>query len=481
MSKFSDWLKPVIYLGSNLISLVGVVLVTTAGILWVFLLPTMIRGSARDPYLGILQFMVLPGVFFAGLALIPLGIWWFRKRHPDQVPQVFPPLDLGNARFRRLLMFLGITTVLNLIIGGQLTYRAVHYMESVSFCGQTCHVVMKPEFTAYQNSPHSRVDCVSCHIGPGANWFVKSKISGSWQVISVSLNLYPRPIPTPVHNLRPARETCEVCHWPQKYGGDRVRIINTYSEDEKNTNAKSVLLMHIGGGNGYRGIHGAHMGPGVEMRYAHSDEQRQKIPWVEYKKGGDVRTYKAEGYTADGPGNLSVRTMDCMDCHNRPSHTFELPNRAIDRSITDGSIDGTLPFIKKAGMEIIQANYPTTEASEKEIPARLLAYYQKNHPDLYAARKADIERSAKALMAAYARNVFPEMQVKWSTYPNNIGHTDFNGCFRCHDERPASKGERTITQDCNTCHTLLAMEEDNPKVLTDLGLAAAAAVGGGSH
>lgn len=474
---FRRWLAPLVYLSSNWIGLTGVVLVTTAGLLWLILLPTMLRGSARDPYLGILQFMVLPGVFFAGLALIPLGVWWFRKRSPEKVPAVFPPLDLTNPRFRRLLMFLGVTTVLNLVIGAQLTYRMVHYMESVSFCGQTCHVVMKPEFTAYQNSPHSRVDCVSCHIGPGANWFVKSKISGAWQVISVTFNLYERPIPTPVHDLRPARETCEVCHWPQKFGGNRIRVIDTYADDEKTTQAKSVLMMRIGGGNSYDGIHGAHMGPGVQMRYAHEDEQRQKIPWVEYSNGGDVRTFKADGYKGDGPGNLNVRTMDCMDCHNRPSHTFELPNRAIDHALSQGQIDRTLPFVKKAGMEIVKADYATTEQSEREIPSRFIDYYKKNYPEVYAAKRAGIERSARALLAVYSRNVFPEMRVKWGSYPNNIGHTDFTGCFRCHDERAAVKGERTITQDCNTCHSLLAMEEEKPKVLEELGLSAPSAGG----
>ena len=478
MRQLRSILSPIVYLASNWISLIGVILVTTGGILWVVLLPTFLRGSARDPYIGILQFMLLPGIFFAGLALIPVGIWWFRKRHPEEIPKSFPPLEFGHPRFRRLLAFLGASTVLNLVIGAQLSYRAVHYMESVSFCGQTCHVVMKPEFTAYQNSPHSRVDCVSCHIGPGANWFVKSKISGTWQVISVTFNLYERPIPTPVRELRPARETCEVCHWPQKFGGNRIRVVDTFADDQNSTLAKTVLLMKIGGGSGYSGIHGAHMGPGVVMRYGHEDPQRQMIPWVEYRKGDELHVYKAEGYSGDGPGALTVRTMDCMDCHNRPSHSFELPNRAIDHALSEGRIDRTLPFVKKTAMEIIQADYATTEDSEREIPARFAAFYQKNYPEVYSARKDAIDRSAQALLGAFSRNVFPEMRVKWGTYPNNIGHTDFTGCFRCHDERPSNIAGRTLTQDCDTCHGLLAMEEESPKVLVDLGMAPPAPTSG---
>jgi hypothetical protein len=228
--KLRDWLKPVIYLASNWISLLGVVLTTTGGVMWVLLLPSMLRGHTNNAYVGILQFMILPMVFFAGLALIPLGIWW--RRHHGALPAIFPPVDLANRQFRRLLLFLGVTTVANLVIGAQLTYRMVNYMESVTFCGKTCHEVMKPEYTAFQNSPHSRVECVNCHIGPGADWFVKSKISGAWQVISVTFNLYERPIPVPVKNLRPARETCEVCHWPQKFGGNRIRVIDHFSDDE---------------------------------------------------------------------------------------------------------------------------------------------------------------------------------------------------------------------------------------------------------
>ncbi len=469
--KLKQWLSPIVYLASNWISLIGVVLVTTAGILWIFLLPSSLRGHSIDPYIGILQFMLLPAVFFAGLALIPLGIWWFKKRHKDQLPAVFPPLDFSNARFRRLLAFLAASTVANLVIGGHLTYKAVTYMESVSFCGQTCHVVMKPEFTAYQNSPHSRVECVSCHIGPGANWFVKSKISGSWQVISVTFNLYPRPIPTPIENLRPARETCEVCHWPQKFGGDRIRVFNNFSDDEKTKWTKSVLLMHIGGGNGYEGIHGAHMGPGVNIRYAHTDKQRQKIPWVEYTgKDGKTFTFKAEGYNGDGPGQLDVRTMDCMDCHNRPSHTYQLPERALNAAMADRQVDLSLPYVRKVALDVLKQNYATTEESEREIPARFRAYYEKNYPQLMASNRDGVERTAKAVMAVYAKNVFPDMKVTWGAYPNNLGHTDFDGCFRCHDERASKPDGRTIPMDCETCHKALAQDEESPKILSELGL-----------
>src|ERR1035437_4549958 len=236
------WLSPLVHLSNNWVSLAGVVLVTTTVVFWLFLLPVTLKGTAASPYIGILVFLGLPAPFFAGLAMVPLGIWLKRKREGRQgiYPPGFPPLSWHNFELRKLVYFIAVTTFVNIEIASQLTYGAVNYMDSVAFCGQTCHTVMQPEFTAYQNSAHSNVECVKCHIGPGAGWFVKSKLSGVGQVFAVTFHTYPKPIPTPVHNLRPARETCEMCHWPQKYGEDRVKVISKYAEDE--TDRKSTRL-----------------------------------------------------------------------------------------------------------------------------------------------------------------------------------------------------------------------------------------------
>jgi nitrate/TMAO reductase-like tetraheme cytochrome c subunit len=166
-------------------------------------------------------------------------------------------IDLNVGRTRTLLLLFMALTLVNVVILAVSTYKAVEVMDSTKFCGQACHSVMAPEFTTYQRSPHSRVACVECHIGPGAGWFVKSKLSGSWQLISVSLDLYPRPIPTPVHNLRPARDTCEQCHWPNKFVGDRLKVITRFRDDEANTPEKTVLLLRVGGmqGRESKGIH----------------------------------------------------------------------------------------------------------------------------------------------------------------------------------------------------------------------------------
>jgi nitrate/TMAO reductase-like tetraheme cytochrome c subunit len=465
-------LSPLVHLANNWISMVGVVVVTTATVCWLFLLPTTLRGEAANPYIGILSFMMLPAVFFVGLLLIPVGIYLRNRReHAAGIyPVDFPPLNWRNADLRRLVAFVGLTTLVNLVIASQATYAAINYMDSVSFCGQTCHTVMQPEFMAYQNSPHAHVECVSCHIGPGASWFVRSKLSGVGQVFAVTFHTYPRPIPTPVHNLRPARETCEQCHWPQKYGEDRLRVFPKFADDETNTLTKTVMLLKIGGGNNGLGIHGTHLGPGVLIRYAAADESRQSIPWIEYTKDRKTTLYLAEGARKD-PSGMPVRQMDCMDCHNRPSHSYELPERAVDNAMYAGLISPALPFAKKKSVELLKTNYSSRKEAASRIRAAFEKFYEQSYAAAYSEHRAEVSSSAAAVLAIYDRNIFPDMNVTWGKYPNNVGHTDYPGCFRCHDDAHASADGRKVTQDCGACHNLLAMDEATPKILTDLGLA----------
>jgi hypothetical protein len=465
------WLSPLIHLSNNWISLAGVVLVTTTTVFWLFLLPTTLRGQTDNPYFGILAFLVIPGPFFLGLFLIPLGI--LRKRRREGRTGIVPidrhGVRWSNPEVRRLAYFVGITTVLNIAIASQLSYGAVNYMDTVTFCGETCHNVMQPEYTAYQGSPHSRVDCVKCHIGPGAGWFVRSKLSGVGQVFAVAFNTYPRPIPTPVRNLRPARETCEACHWPQKYGEDRLRVIPKFADDEANTATKTVLLIKIGGGNNGIGIHGTHLGPGVKIRYG-SDEARQNIPCVQYTtpdgKSVDYLTPDAK------PGCIgpNSREMDCMDCHNRPSHTYEMPERAVDRAMNAGLIGPSLPFAKKEAVEILKVRYALREDAARRIPEAFAAFYRQSYPQVWSARQAEVTAAGKEALAIYDRNIFPAMNVTWGRYPNNIGHEDFPGCWRCHDSNHTAKSGAVITQDCGACHNLLATDEANPRILKDLGI-----------
>src|SRR5579864_9345335 len=398
------WLSPVVYLSNNWISQLGVVVVTSATVLWLVLLPSTLRGAAPNPYFGIVMYLALPAIFIGGLVLIPIGILWERRREQKtrKMPANFPPLDFKNRELRRLLTFVGLATFVNVVIASQLSYSAVNYMDSVTFCGQTCHTVMQPEFTAYQNSPHSRVECVQCHIGPGAGWFVKSKLSGVRQVFAVTFHTYSRPIPTPVHDLRPARETCETCHWPQQYGGDRLKVISKFADDEHNTATKTVLMMHIGGGNGRVGIHGVHMGPGVRIRYAASDDRRQTIPWVEYQDAaGKATAYVAADAKGAMPGNLAIREMDCVDCHNRPTHAYQMPEPAVDRAIASGAISSSLPFAKKTSVAILKVAYTTHADAESHIPAAFESFYREKYPAVYSSQKPEIEHAAHAVLAIF--------------------------------------------------------------------------------
>ena len=258
-----DWARVIYFLGQNPISLIGAVLTTSsAATLIAFWIYDFMLPGPPHPYVGILLFLILPALFILGLLLVPTGILLERRklRVAGELPQVFPPIDLQSSKIRNTFLFMGLLTVLNILIFGFASYKGVAYMDSTTFCGQTCHTVMSPEFSAYQNSPHSRVECVECHIGPGAGWFVRSKLSGLRQVFAVAFKTYEQPIPSPVKHLRPARETCEHCHWHQRFSGDRFIVKTNYKDDEKNTAVTTALVMKIGGrtSSGSVGIHGRH-------------------------------------------------------------------------------------------------------------------------------------------------------------------------------------------------------------------------------
>jgi nitrate/TMAO reductase-like tetraheme cytochrome c subunit len=459
-----------VLLTSHWITMAGVTLVTLAGCSWLFLLPAHIRGHVDNPYIGLLIFIAIPAVFFAGLVLIPAGIALSKR---TVIASFASPTDRQTA-WRRAGVFFAVMTLANIIIGSQLSYRAVEHMETIQFCGQSCHV-MKPEFTAHQIAPHSQVACVSCHVAPGASGWVKSKMSGTRQLAAVVFNSYPRPIESAMESNRlvSSADTCEQCHDRQKPTGPRLRVISKFKDDEANSRTESVLMMRVGGGT-LGGIHGAHIGPGVRIRYAASDKKRQTIPWVEYRntETNVTRTYLA-GDTQPVPvSSLPTFEMQCADCHNRAAHSFQLPDRAIDEAMARGQIRVGLPFVKKTAMGLLKASYSSDDEATRTIPDGLAAYYQGKYPAIASQRTADIHAAGQALLAIYRHNVFPDLKVTWGTYSNNLGHVDDPGCFRCHDDSHATRDKKTITQDCNACHESLAVEETSPEILKTLGVAA---------
>lgn len=456
-------------LTSHWISFLGAALVTTAVFSWMFVLPAHVHGNTSNPYIGLLVFICIPVVFFTGLAMMPVGFFLAK----GQLATGLRAAPDRKTTMRRVAIFFGVTTFLNLLIGTQFTYRAVAHMETVQFCGQTCHV-MKPEFTAHENTAHSRVACTECHVAPGASGWVASKMAGTRQLMGVVFNNYPRPIASAMESNRllPASQTCEECHWPERTTPVKVRVISSFKDDEKNTASQTVLSMLVGGDK-LGGIHGAHIGPGIEIRYAASDAKRQSIPWVEYRNSATGKTvaYSAADANPETIKGLPTFTMQCVDCHNRPTHAFELPERAVDAAMAGGVIPATLPFIKKKSIEVLRTEYTSAEDASAKIPAAIDAYYRQTYADVYAKRSSEITRAAKALADIYNRNVFPDLKVTWGTYPNNLGHTDYPGCFRCHDQAHSAPGGAAISQDCSVCHQAVAVEEAAPEVLKTLGVA----------
>jgi hypothetical protein len=482
--KFREhWLRPALFFGNNPVSLAGGAITTASGVTMIGYWVTEILGRAREnPYLGIIFFLILPILFILGLALIPIGIYLRRRKlaRAGEIPVEYPHVDLNDPIFRHGLDIVMIATVINLLVVATASYHSASYMDSPQFCGQSCHV-MKPEFVAYQISPHAHVACVECHIGSGAEAYFSAKVNGTRQLIEVTLHPiaplaprlipnYPTPIPSPVSNLRPARYTCEGCHTPTRFDGDKLLVKSNFADDEGNTETQTVVVLHLGGEDSLShrtGIHGVHLG---HIEYIATDPSRTTIPWVERQNSDGTETV----YSALAPGSPvpqgERRVMDCIDCHNRAAHTFVTAEDAINREMADGAISPALPWVHKEGLALLKATYSSQEEAGVRIPQGLEAFYRSNNPQVLAADAAKVQAAEKELVTIYDQNVFPSMKVTWGTHPNHIGHMSYPGCFRCHDGNHAATDGSTIPQDCSVCHNLLAVEEAKPKVLGDLGI-----------
>ncbi|MBI2369384.1 MAG: cytochrome C [Deltaproteobacteria bacterium] len=452
----------------NPITLLGAALAVVSLGNILFLLLAEIFAVRAKPYFGVFAYMVFPAVLVLGLLIIPVGLLVERRRRrrlaPAETP-AFPRIDLNVPSHRQAFgLFIGFTAFF-LVLSSVGSYQAYQFSDSVTFCGQVCHGVMKPEFVAYQASPHARVPCVECHVGPGATWFVRSKLSGSYQVYAVSLNRYPRPIPSPIKSLRPAQETCEQCHWPEKFWGDRFKVITHFGSDEKNTPRQIRMLIRTGGGSPTTGLTTGihwHMNIMNEVWYIATDRQRQEIPWVRVRDmQGRVAEYVAKDakLTPAEIARAEKRRMDCMDCHNRPSHVFLPPDQAVDQALLAGRIDRTIPFIKRQAVEVLAKPYPSAEAAHEGIATALDAFYFTRYRAVYDRRRPAIGAAIAEVQRLYETNVFPEMKVDWRTHPNNIGHFYYSGCFRCHDGQHVSREGKVIRKECEICHTILGQEE----------------------
>jgi len=467
-----SWVRPALFFGNNPISLAGGAITSASGVTMIGYWLVEILGRPNDnPYLGIIFFLLLPALFVAGLLLIPVGVYLRRRtlQKAGQIPAEFPKIDFNDRIFRHGVDIVLVATVANLLLVSFASYRGAAYMDSPQFCGQSCHV-MHPEYTAYKISAHSHVDCVECHIGSGAAAYFSAKVNGTKQLLEVTFDRYPTPIESPVKNLRPARYTCEGCHTPARFIGEKLLVKSSFADDEKNTETQTVVVLHLGGQDSFShltGIHGVHLG---HIEYIATDPSRTTIPWVQRQNANGSQTvYAASALGATTPQG-ERRVMDCIDCHNRAAHTFVTAEDAINRAMADGAISPDLPWVHKKGLELLKATYASEAEASTQIPQQLEAFYRGQNPDVLASKSAQIKSASAELVTLYSQNVFPYMKVTWGTHPNHIGHMSYPGCFRCHDGDHVAKDGASITQDCAACHNLLAVDEAKPKVLADLGI-----------
>lgn len=456
----------------NLISLIGVILAAASAALILVLAAFTLVGVGDGPHADIFTFVVLPLALVLGLMLVPIGLWLQRRRErraagrSETPPPALPVVDLNIAGTRAAVSGYFLLILACLAVLGGAGSKGVAVLESARFCGQACHQTMQPEAVAHARSPHANVSCAQCHVGPGASWFVRSKINGLGEMVEEAFNSYPRPIPTPVHNLRPAREVCEQCHWPAKFEGDRLVVRTHYADDEKNTQTKTVLSLHVGGqaGQDASGIHW-HVGHGMTVRYL-ADPTRETIYTVELN--GADGAHKVFNSSTAAPADAQWRTMDCVDCHNRPTHIFRDPEDEMDSALDEGRIDTSLPFIKREGLRMLKLDYASEQQARAGIQRQIVQFYGKQYPAVASGHAAAIAQAGKALGDIWSWNVFPQMKVTWDTYPNHIGHQQSPGCWRCHDNKHVTSSGEKIVKQCGLCHNVVAQDDPSPQILKDL-------------
>ncbi len=457
-------------LAANAISRIGVFLTTSAFILFVLFFFATATGWLTNAYLGLISYMALPGVFIVGLLLIPWG--W--RQHSKKTGRPFSDLFASQfsdedvaarkagAPIVRVVLLL---TLVNLVFMGVVGTSTVHFMDSAHFCGTACHDVMNPEWMTYQGSPHAHVKCVECHVGEGLDALFLSKLNGAWQVVSATFDLYERPIPTPVHNLRPARETCEHCHWPDKFHGNRIANRISFKRDSTSTPMYTTLMLKIGSGaeGNASGSHW-HVAETNAVRYSSIEDERKEMLWVEVRQDdGTWKRYTNTDYPQSvETGEENVRVMDCVDCHNRATHIYEEPDRAIDDRMAFGQIDRSLPYIKRKALEALTGSYADKEAALQSIETSLHNYYQQRFPEILPEKADELDQAIATLQQIYDRNIHPHMNIEWGAYESYLGHRDGPGCFRCHDPALQTAEGESIPMDCTLCHSILADESAQP-------------------
>jgi len=471
MKRFQLFIRGIM---TNWTGTVGVALATSSFLLFVFFEMLQIAGILTNSYVGLISYMALPALFLVGLILVPLGWWQFRRATgrstSELLTQRFPD-DMTKAKRigSSLMGTIALLTVVNILFIGIGGARMLHFMDSPKFCGTACHSVMEPEWVAYQNSPHAHVRCVDCHVGEGAQALLDAKLNGLWQVVSATFDLYEKPIPTPVHQLRPARETCQKCHWPDKVYGDRIKTFPKFAFDDASTPSHTTLSLKVGtGSSNAKGTIHWHIAEANEVRYQTADPKRQILEWVEVRRGDEFHrfTNRALGEAAVEAAESEeivheVRSMDCVDCHNRATHIYREPEEAVNAALADGRIDRSLPFAKKIALDALTGGYgPTKAEGLTGIEQSVRGTYRRS--DAKGIDLLEVDRMVETLQEIYHQNIFPGMNVGWNTYPSHLGHKNDGGCFRCHNKDMVDEQGAAVPYDCTLCHSILAMDSAAP-------------------
>jgi len=439
------------------LGMIGVGITTIFFILTVMGIAAHTAGMIQNPYAVIITIILFPTCMFFGLLLVPIAaLLRRRKMFSRSLAQSDFTINLGNEHHRKVILLLLVLSVINIALFTTVIYQGYHYMDKPAFCGTVCHTIMAPEYTAHERSPHADVACVECHIGPGIGGFLKAKFSGLRQLADLVTGSYHRPIPTPVHNLPPAASTCEKCHWPQRYFGDKKKVFIKYSNKDQKTPEKQEVVLHLGGhdpvSDRFKGVHW-HANPDIQIYYQPLKADLTKIGAVKVvRANGTVKMFTLGGKKK----NLPWRQMDCIDCHNRPTHIFNDPVKRVDFGLYSKKIDAEIPGIRQDSLTVLRNQYKTREEAGKEILPDLKKLQEKrNGKNFVNQNEKVIAKTAAYLKEEYLANIWPKMKISWGTYRSEIGHQHADkgfGCFRCHDEEHMTESGDTITQDCGLCH-----------------------------
>ncbi len=451
----------------NWTSWAGIVLATSAVFAFLLLIAIDFMAGHRNPYVGILAYVVAPGFFLLGLVLIVIGVL-LQRRAVRRAVRVAAPLvlkiDLSRPRDRRILAVFAAASVAFLFITALGSYQTYQFTESVQFCGQTCHS-MQPEYVSSEHFAHAKVECVACHVGPGASAYLRTKVNGVKQLYHTVADDYPRPIYVNEVNPRPPQALCEQCHWPKRYVGNVERIYHHFLSDEKNTPFTVRLLLWVGGGEPANGPEGGihfHMNIANKIEYIATDDRLLNIPWVRITNPrGETTEYRTPDFKGD-PKNFKIHRMDCMDCHSRPAHKVRTPNDAVDLALFTGRIDSSIPWVKSKVVNALVQPYKTKSEGLQKIALTLHQAYP---------NPVQADQVVNEAQAIYRANFFPEQKLDWRTHPDFVGHKNWNGCFRCHDgQHNSADGKKSIqASDCKSCHLILAqghgaqLDQINPK------------------